>query len=186
MAAQRAVLLDEKEKMQALWEKSLTDHFHSLHEAQATLGDVSQKADARHEATASRVAALESQLKAIIRPMYSSPPIHGALIVKEVLSDAALSKQYYAECAAMAERIGAMRTRLRDELEAAGSTHDWAHITNQIGMFAFTGLNKDQVNELREKYAIYMTMDGRISIAGLNTGNLDYVADAFHKVTHGK
>ena len=62
MAAQRAVLLDEKEKMQALWEKSLTDHFHSLHEAQATLGDVSQKADARHEATASRVAALESQL----------------------------------------------------------------------------------------------------------------------------
>ena len=62
VAAQRAVLLDEKEKMQALWEKSLTDHFHSLHEAQATLGDVSQKADARHEATASRVAALESQL----------------------------------------------------------------------------------------------------------------------------
>ena len=46
-----------------------------------------------------------SQLKLIIRPMYSSPPIHGALIVKEVLSDAALSKQYYAECAAMAERI---------------------------------------------------------------------------------
>jgi aspartate aminotransferase len=42
------------------------------------------------------------------------------------------------------------------------------------------------VNELREKYGIYMTMDGRISIAGLNTGNLDYVAEAFHKVTHGK
>ena len=53
-------------------------------------------------------------------------------------------------------------------------------------MFAFTGLNKDQVNELREKYAIYMTMDGRISIAGLNSKNLDYVADAFHKVTTGK
>ena len=62
VAAQRAVLLDEKEKMQALWEKSLTDHFHSLHEAQASLGDASQRADARHTETASRVASLESQL----------------------------------------------------------------------------------------------------------------------------
>ena len=53
-------------------------------------------------------------------------------------------------------------------------------------MFAYTGLNKDQVNELREKHAIYMTMDGRISIAGLNTKNLDYVSKAFHEVTHGK
>jgi len=53
-------------------------------------------------------------------------------------------------------------------------------------MFAYTGLNKDQVNELREKYAIYLTQDGRISISGLNTKNLAYVAEAFHKVTHGK
>ena len=53
-------------------------------------------------------------------------------------------------------------------------------------MFAFTGLNKDMVNELREKYAIYMTMDGRISIAELNSGNLDYVAEGFHAVTTGK
>ena len=50
-------------------------------------------------------------------------------------------------------------------------------------MFAFTGLNKDQVTELREKHAIYMTMDGRISIAGLNTGNIDRIAAAFHEVT---
>lgn len=50
-------------------------------------------------------------------------------------------------------------------------------------MFAYTGLNEDQVNTLREKHAIYMTMDGRISIAGLNTGNLDMIADAFHEVT---
>lgn len=83
-----------------------------------------------------------SQLKLIIRPMYSSPPIHGALIVKEVLSDAQLSAQYYAECAAMAERIGGMRATLRTELEAAGSKHDWSHVTDQIGMFAFTGMDR--------------------------------------------
>ena len=89
-----------------------------------------------------------SQLKLIIRPMYSSPPIHGALIVKEVLSDAALSKQYYAECAAMAERIGGMRLKLREEIEAAGSTHDWSHVTSQIGMFAFTGMTAETCDEL--------------------------------------
>lgn len=50
-------------------------------------------------------------------------------------------------------------------------------------MFAFTGLTKDMVTTLRNEESIYMTMDGRISIAGLNTGNLDQVADAFHKVT---
>ena len=79
-----------------------------------------------------------------------------------------------------------MRSGLVAKLKALGNEHNWSHVTSQIGMFAFTGLNKDQVNELREKNAIYMTMDGRISIAGLNTGNLDYVAEAFHKVTHGK
>jgi len=53
-------------------------------------------------------------------------------------------------------------------------------------MFAFTGLTKDMVNELREEHAIYMTLDGRISLAGLTTHNIDYCAAGFHKVTHGK
>lgn len=53
-------------------------------------------------------------------------------------------------------------------------------------MFAFTGLNKEMVDLLRTEHHIYMTADGRISIAGLNTSNLDYVADAFHKVTKDK
>lgn len=39
----------------------------------------------------------------------------------------------------MANRIGSMRKLLVEELKAAGSTHDWSHITSQIGMFAFTG-----------------------------------------------
>ena len=53
-------------------------------------------------------------------------------------------------------------------------------------MFAFTGLNKEMVEELKQKYAIYMTADGRISISGLNTHNLDYIADAFHAITKDK
>jgi len=79
-----------------------------------------------------------------------------------------------------------MRSGLVQALKDRGNEHDWSHVTSQIGMFAYTGLNEDQVATLREKYAIYMTKDGRISIAGLNTGNLDYIADGFHEVTHGK
>lgn len=53
-------------------------------------------------------------------------------------------------------------------------------------MFAYTGLNKAQVDDLISNSSIYMTGDGRISLAGLNTGNIEYVASQFHKVSHGK
>jgi aspartate aminotransferase len=79
-----------------------------------------------------------------------------------------------------------MRFALIKSLKAQGSEHDWSHITNQIGMFAYTGLNKAQVDDLISNSSIYMTADGRISLAGLNTGNIDYIASQFHKVSHGK
>jgi aspartate aminotransferase len=127
-----------------------------------------------------------SQLKCIIRPMYSSPPRHGSSIVKTVLSDDALTEQYYAECASMAARIQKMRTTLVEQLQEAGSTHDWSHVTQQIGMFAFTGMATSQCDQLTAEYAIYLTRDGRISIAGLNDSNIQYVAEAIHAVTDGK
>lgn len=131
-------------------------------------------------------AAVMSQLKLLVRTMYSSPPIHGASIVKTVLSDEGLSEQYYKECALMADRIGSMRQLLVNKLAEKGSTHDWSHITSQIGMFAFTGMSKEMCDELTEKYFIFLTKDGRISLAGLNEGNVEYVAGAVHAVTDGK
>lgn len=83
--------------------------------------------------------AVMSQLKLIIRPMYSSPPIHGSSIVKTVLTDEGLTSEYYDNCREMANRIGAMREKLVVVLKDVGSTHDWSHVTEQIGMFAFTG-----------------------------------------------
>lgn len=127
-----------------------------------------------------------SQLKGIIRPMYSSPPKHGSSIVKTVLTDDTLKKQYYEECASMAERIQEMRSRLVETLAAVGSKHDWSHVASQIGMFAFTGMSAEMVDQLTEEYKIFMTRDGRISIAGLNEGNIEYVAKAIHTVTDGK
>ena len=124
-----------------------------------------------------------SQLKNIIRPMYSSPPKHGSSIVKTVLNDHILSQQYYDECRGMAERIGLMRQQFVQALVQAGSVHDWSHVTNQIGMFAYTGMNANMCDTLTNEYAIYLTRDGRISLAGLNAQNLPYVANAVHAVT---
>jgi len=127
-----------------------------------------------------------SRIKQIARPIYSNPPIHGARIVDIILGDAELTSMWHQDLRDMSGRMQEMRVGLRGKLAELGNEHDWSHVTSQIGMFAFTGLSKDMVNELRENYAIYMTMDGRISIAGLNSKNLDYVAEAFHKVTTGK
>ena len=83
----------------------------------------------------------------------------------------------------MADRIIDMRTALVDALSAAGSTQAWSHITSQIGMFAYSGLTKEQVDELRYDHAIYMTGDGRISMAGVNLTNVQRLAECMHLVT---
>lgn len=130
--------------------------------------------------------AVMSQLKLIIRPMYSSPPIHGSSIVKTVLTDEGLTGEYYGNCKEMAERILSMRVKLVEVLKKVGSTHDWSHVTEQIGMFAYTGMSSDMCDQLTSKYSIFLTRDGRISLAGLNDGNIEYVAKAIHDVTDGK
>lgn len=127
-----------------------------------------------------------SRIKSLARPLWSNPPVHGARIVDIVLDDPNLTKEWYHELNVMSGRMAEMRKGIVKKMQDRNSPHQWTHITDQIGMFAFTGLNKEMIDELREKYAIYMTADGRVSIAGLSTSNLDYIADAFHSVTKDK
>ena len=130
--------------------------------------------------------AVLSQLKLIARPMYSSPPVHGSNIVRTVLTDKGLTGEYYNNCREMAARIRAMRERLVDVLLEVGSSHDWSHVTEQIGMFAYTGMSSEMCDVLTSEYSIFLTRDGRISLAGLNDDNIEYVARAIHAVTDGK
>ena len=67
--------------------------------------------------------------------------------------------------------------------QAAGSTQDWSHVTRQIGMFCFSGLSPAQVKRMVEDHHIYMTGNGRISMAGITTGNVGYIAEAMHDVS---
>ena len=50
-------------------------------------------------------------------------------------------------------------------------------------MFAFTGLSGDQVDSLREVERVYLTRDGRMSLAGLASKHVPYVAAGMKRVT---
>ncbi|KAG8849711.1 aspartate transaminase aat1 [Tulasnella sp. 330] len=131
-------------------------------------------------------ARVDSQLKIVIRPMYSNPPLHGARIAGTILNDTQLYAQWEAEVKGMADRIISMRDALYNKL-----THDlntpgeWGHIKSQIGMFSFTGLKPEQTKALAEKAHIYMTGDGRISMAGLNAHNIGYFAEGVSRSVKG-
>ena len=188
---------------------------------------------------ADEVKRVESQLKIIIRSLYSNPPIHGARIATHILNTPALYNEWYTftagnilhirsdivyarasmclnlmvlcvshslrlgELKLMAGRIMEMRQALKDCLEKegqlpvvcfspyalsllcvpSGSTRNWSHITEQIGMFCYSGMTREQVARLQSDYAIFMTTDGRISMVSLTPDNVGAVAHAMHQVT---
>mgnify|MGYP002759865602 FL=1 len=122
------------------------------------------------------------QLKATVRCIYSSPPTTGAWLVDQVLNDAELNQQWQGEVQHMRERIIKMRQILRDELSKALPDRDFNYLVEQKGMFSYTGLTGEQVDTLREDYAIYLVRSGRICVAGLNMNNIYVVAKAVAEV----
>ncbi|KAJ1698500.1 hypothetical protein LUZ63_007012 [Rhynchospora breviuscula] len=122
---------------------------------------------------------VKSQLKRLAQPMYSNPPVHGARIVANVVGDPNLFSEWKAEMEEMAGRIKNVRKRLYDNLSQKDkSGKDWSFILRQIGMFSYTGLNTSQSENMTNKWHVYMTKDGRISLAGLSLAKCDYLADA--------
>ncbi|HUD33257.1 MAG TPA: amino acid aminotransferase [Variovorax sp.] len=123
-----------------------------------------------------------SQLKIVIRTNYSNPPIHGGAVVAAVLNDPARRAVWEGELAEMRTRIKAMRQKLVDGLKAAGVTQDMSFITQQIGMFSYSGLTKDQMVRLRSEFGVYGTDTGRMCVAALNSRNIDHVCASIAKV----
>lgn len=123
-----------------------------------------------------------SQLAILQRSEISNPPIYGARIASIVLNDSALFAEWQENLRTMSGRIIDMRKALRSKLEELKTPGQWNHITDQIGMFSFTGLSEAQVLKIRSDFHIYMTKNGRISMAGLNTKNVEYVAKAIDTI----
>lgn len=113
-----------------------------------------------------------SQVKSIIRSIYSNPPAHGSAVVTYILNDAALRAEWEAEVAEMRDRIQEMRVLFVETLKSEGVSSDFSFIERQNGMFSFSGLSKEQVNRLKEEFAIYIVGSGRISVAGMTKSNM--------------
>ncbi|OBT13157.1 aromatic amino acid aminotransferase [Vibrio sp. UCD-FRSSP16_10] len=113
-----------------------------------------------------------SQVKGIIRSIYSNPPAHGAAVVTYILNNAELRQEWEAEVKEMRDRIQEMRTLFVETLKAQGVDRDFSFIEGQNGMFSFSGLTKEQVTRLKDEFAIYIVGSGRISVAGMTKTNM--------------
>ncbi|WP_295763448.1 amino acid aminotransferase [Undibacterium sp.] len=123
-----------------------------------------------------------SQLKRVIRTNYSNPPIHGGQVVATVLSTPELRQLWEEELAGMRIRIREMRAAFVSKLKEKAPAHNFDFVTQQRGMFSYSGLTKEQVEKLRDNNSIYAVDTGRICVAALNKRNIDVVIDAITAV----
>jgi aromatic-amino-acid transaminase len=123
-----------------------------------------------------------SQVKRIVRANYSNPPTHGGQIVAMALTSAQLREIWEIELGGMRERIRAMREALVAKLAERAPGVDFDFVRKQRGMFSYSGLNREQVQRLRDEFSIYAVDTGRICVAALNSKNIEYVADSIAAV----
>ncbi len=126
--------------------------------------------------------AMQSQLKRVIRMMYSNPPMHGGAIVAQVLQDSQLRAQWVEELAEIRNRIAQLRQNFVTAMKQRLPDLDFEYIVRQRGMFSYSGLTAEQVKRLKEDYSIYALGSGRINVAGINASNLDRLCDAIAAV----
>jgi aspartate aminotransferase, chloroplastic len=119
-----------------------------------------------------------SQMKRIARAIWSNPPAHGARIVAEVVGDSETFGEWKDEMAEMAGRIADVRKELHGHLTTLCPERNWDFVLRQIGMFSFTGMTPVQVENMTGTHSVFMTKDGRISLAGLNKAKSLYLAEA--------
>jgi len=135
--------------------------------------------------TAQEAAAAFSHMKICIRTNYSNPPVHGAAIVTTILNDPKLYEMWVGEVTEMRERIKKMRELFVSTLAAKGVKEDFSHINAQCGMFSYSGLTKDKVEALRDKYSIYIVGSGRINVAGMTEQNMNSLCEAIAQTCGG-
>ncbi|MES2260469.1 MAG: amino acid aminotransferase [Pseudomonadota bacterium] len=131
--------------------------------------------------SAEEASRLLSQLKRVVRTNYSNPPVHGGKVVATVLTTPELRQLWEDELAGMRVRIKEMRDAFVKKLKEKAPGRDFDFVREQVGMFSYSGLTKEQVDSLRAQ-SIYAVDTGRICVAALNSRNIDIVVDAIAKV----
>ncbi|KAI1389950.1 aminotransferase class I and II [Hypoxylon trugodes] len=129
---------------------------------------------------------MSSILENVQRATISNPPAYGARIAAKVLGTPEIAEQWSKDLITMSGRIKSMRQRLYDELINLQTPGEWSHLVKQTGMFGYTGISSSQVAYLEEEHHVYMADTSRISIAGLNEGNVVYFAKALDDAVRTK
>lgn len=121
---------------------------------------------------------LLSQMKRIVRTIYSSPASFGAQLVATVLTTPELRSIWERELEEMRLRILAMRRAFTNTLREMIPDRDFSFIEKQRGMFSYSGLSKEVVQTLRERFHIHALDSGRICVAAMNTRNIEYICQS--------
>ncbi|MCA1405665.1 aspartate/tyrosine/aromatic aminotransferase [Ensifer sp. IC3342] len=120
---------------------------------------------------------VRSNLAGLARTSYSMPPDHGAAVVRTILADEDLARDWAEELEAIRLRMTGLRRALAEGLrtrwQALGA------IAAQEGMFSMLPLSEAEVLRLRSEHGIYMPTSGRINIAGLKTAEVAGVVRNF-------
>lgn len=131
---------------------------------------------------AEKAAAVESVIHNVTRKNYSMPPAHGPAVIDIILHSDELKAQWLEELAVMRNRINGLRKTLAEKIAASGIQRDFSFIQRQTGMFSFMGLSVEQVQRLRDEFAIYTVNSSRVNVASFNDGNMAYFIDALATV----
>lgn len=119
-----------------------------------------------------------SQMGNVERASYSQPPDHGAEIVRLILTDPDLRKEWQDELESMRLRMLTLRKKLSDAIRQRSNASNFDFIADHRGMFSLLGLTKEQVSHVKAEHAVYMIDDSRINIAGIPEEDIGILAEA--------
>jgi aspartate/tyrosine/aromatic aminotransferase len=120
---------------------------------------------------------VSSQMQNIIRGTISQTPDHGAEIVRVILEDPALRKEWEDELNQMRERMKRLRVKLADTIRHKSNSKDFDFIAEHSGMFSLLGLDPKVVEKLKLEDGVYMINDSRINVAGIPEDRIDELAN---------
>ena len=123
-----------------------------------------------------------SKLTSCVRANYSMPPDHGAALTQLIFEDDGLRSEWVDELDSMRDRMRGLREEFSEAMRRRTNSDRFDYVAKQNGMFSRLPLTPEQINILRERDGIYMVGDGRINVAGLPQGNMDYLADKIASV----
>ena len=115
---------------------------------------------------------VQSNILRLARGAWSMPPDHGAAVVRVILEDTGLTRDWHHELEGMRNRLVEVRAAL------AAAAPAYAGLAKHHGMFALLPLSADEILRLRMDHGVYMAGSGRINLAGLNSGNVRIFAEA--------